>query len=186
MLLLLVIRQGGGDIGCWRKTRNPDIRPLPFVGKSAITINVVLKLVLLFKEFSDETSTLAGQRDRWPLAGNEGDKMELKVSHEEGYVLAITVGTVDDDARELFRESLHPLVGQNGTNVVLDLSQSTSINSDGIGQLVSLVTHANTTGSRVVLAACSPFISEVLDRNKLNTFFEMADSVPVAIRRVLG
>jgi hypothetical protein len=58
------------------------------------------------------------------VAGNEGDKMELKVSHEEGYVLAATVGTVDDAARELFRESLHPLVGQSGTNLVLDLSQS--------------------------------------------------------------
>ena len=112
--------------------------------------------------------------------------MELKTSHEEGYVLAATVGTIDDTARELFNESLHPLVGQSGTSVVLDLSQSNLINSDGIGQLVSVVTHANTSGSRVVLAACSPFISEVLDRNKLNTFFEMADSVPDAIRRVLG
>ena len=85
-----------------------------------------------------------------------------------------------------FRESLHPLVGQSGTNVVLDLSQSNFINSSGIGQLVSLVTHANTSGSRVVLAACSPFISEVLNRCKLNRFFEMADSVPDAIRLVLG
>jgi len=121
-----------------------------------------------------------------PVAGNEGDTMELKVSHDEGYVLATTAGTINDDARELFRESLHPLVGQSGTNLVLDLSQSNLINSEGIGQLVSVVTHANSSGSRVVLAACSPFISEVLDRNKLNTFFEMADSVQEAIRRVLG
>ena len=112
--------------------------------------------------------------------------MELKLSHEEGYVLAATTGVVDDAARELFRESLHPLVGQNGTNVVLDLSQSNFINSSGIGQLVSLVTHANSSGSRVVLAACTPFISEVLKRCKLNRFFEIADSVPGAIRLVLG
>jgi|SRR5271157_4339223 len=111
--------------------------------------------------------------------------MELKVSHEDGYVLATTVGAVDDAARELFRESLHPLVGQSGTNVVLDLSQSNFVNSNGIGQLVSLATHANTSGSRVILAACSPFISEVLNRCKLNRFFEMADSVPDAICRVL-
>ena len=112
--------------------------------------------------------------------------MELNISHEEGYVLAATAGAVDDAARELFKELLHPLVGQSGTNVVLDLSQSSHISSDGIAQVVSLVTHANASGSRVVLAACSPFISEVLDRCKLNTFFEMADSVPDAIRRVLG
>ena len=112
--------------------------------------------------------------------------MELKISHEEGYVLAATVGVVDDAAKDLFRESLHPLVGQNGTNVVLDLSQSNRINSEGIGQLVALVTHANASGSRVVLAACSPFISEVLIRCKLNRFFEMVDSVSDAIRLVLG
>jgi anti-anti-sigma factor len=112
--------------------------------------------------------------------------MELKLSHEEGYVLASTIGAVDDAARGLFGESLHPLVGQSGTNVVLDLSQSTFITSDGIGQLISVVTHANTNGSRVVLAACSPFISVVLDRTKLTRFFEMADSVPDAIRRVRG
>ena len=112
--------------------------------------------------------------------------MELKVSHEEGYVLAATTGSVDDAARQLFRESLHPLVGQSGTNVVLDLSQSNYITSDGIGQLISLVAHANTNGSRVVLASCSPFISVVLERCKLNRFFEMADSVPEAIRLVLG
>jgi len=121
-----------------------------------------------------------------PVAGNEGDKMELKVSHEEGYVLAATLGTVDDTARELFKESLHPLVGQSGTKLVLDLSQSSYIDSDGVGQLVSVVIHANASGSRVVLAACTPFISEVLDRSKLNTFFKMADSVPCAIRLVLG
>jgi anti-sigma B factor antagonist len=121
-----------------------------------------------------------------PAASNQGNKMELIISHEQGCVLVTTVGTLDDAAREFFRESLHPLVGQSGTNLVVDLSQSNLINSDGIGQLVSVVTHANASDSRVIFAACSPFISEVLDRNKLNTFFEMADSVPDAILRVLG
>jgi anti-anti-sigma factor len=110
--------------------------------------------------------------------------MKLNISHEDGYVLAATLGIVDNAARELFRESLHPLIGQSGTNMVLDLSQSSYITSDGIGQLVSVVTHANSSGSRVVLAACSPFISEAMKRCKLNRFFEMADNVPDAIGRV--
>ncbi len=112
--------------------------------------------------------------------------MELKVSHEDGYVLAATTGAVDDSARQLFRESLHPLVGNGGAKVVLDLSQSNYITSEGIGQLISLVAHANTNGSKVVLAACSPFISVVLERCKLNKFFDAAESVPEAIRQVLG
>lgn len=111
--------------------------------------------------------------------------MELEVSHEGEYVLAKTSGLIDDSAGGPFRESLHPLVGQSGTKVVLDLSGSDRINSAGIGQLVLLVSNANTNSSRVVLAACSPFVSIVLSRSRLDRFFEMVDSVPEAIRRVL-
>ncbi len=107
--------------------------------------------------------------------------MELNVSHEDGYVLACTSGVIDESARELFRENLHPLVGQAGTKVVLDLSGSERIDSMGIGQLVSLTTHANTNSSRVVLAACQPFVAIVLSRSKLDRFFDMADTVAEAI-----
>jgi anti-anti-sigma factor len=112
--------------------------------------------------------------------------MELKVCHEEGYVLAATVGPIDDSAKDLFRELLHPLVGQRGTKLVLDLSQSKFINSNGIGQLVQLTVNANTNGSRIILSACSPFVAVVFGRSKLNNFFEMADNVPDAIRRILN
>ncbi len=108
--------------------------------------------------------------------------MELTVSHEPGYVLAGTQGAIDDSAGELFREYLHPLVGQSGTKLVLDLSKSNFMTSPGLGQLVSLVVHANTSSSQVVLAACSPFLSVVFDRSKLNTFFTMADTVAEAVR----
>jgi anti-anti-sigma factor len=110
--------------------------------------------------------------------------MELHVSHEDGYVLASTIGPIDDDAKELFREYLHPLVGQRGTKVILDLSQSNFISSNGIGQLVSLVAHANTNSSRVILAACTSFVAIVLGRCKLDKFFELTDSVPEAIQKV--
>ncbi len=111
--------------------------------------------------------------------------MELQVSHESGYVLASTSGPIDGSASELFREYLHPLVGQSGTKLVLDLSESDRVNSAGIGALVLLVTNANTNSSRVVLAACSPFVSIVLNRSRLDRFFDTADSVAEAIRRVL-
>jgi anti-anti-sigma factor len=111
--------------------------------------------------------------------------MELNVSHEDGYVLAATTGPIDDSAKPLFAEYLHPLVAERGTKVVIDLSQSNLITSNGIGQLVSLVTHANTNGGHVVLVACSPFISITLEHCKLNRFFDMADSVPDAIHQLL-
>jgi len=107
--------------------------------------------------------------------------MELKVSHEAGYVLAGTEGSIDDSAEALFLEYLHPLLGQKGTKLVLDLSKSNYITSKGLGQMVSLSAHANMNASKVVLAACSPFISVVLDRSKLSTFFTVAATIPEAI-----
>jgi anti-anti-sigma factor len=112
--------------------------------------------------------------------------MDLTVSRKEGYVLAATTGQIDDSADGLFREHLFSLLAQSGTNVVLDLSQSQLITSHGIGHLVSLAAHANTNSSRVILAACSPFVSIVLSRCKLDGFFETADSVDAAVRRIRG
>jgi len=108
--------------------------------------------------------------------------MEIHVTHEDGCVVARTVGPIDESAEALFREHLHPRVRQRGTHLVLDLSQSQLISSLGVGQLVMLVANANTAGSRVVLTAISPFVSIVLGRCKLDKFFETAASVPDAIR----
>jgi anti-anti-sigma factor len=108
--------------------------------------------------------------------------MELKVSHQSGYVLASTKGPIDASAEKTFREQLVPLVGRGGTNLVLDLSQSNLISSQGVGQLVTLVAHANTHSSRVILAACSSFVSIVLTRCKLDKFFETAPTVAGAVQ----
>ena len=110
--------------------------------------------------------------------------MELKVEQKEGYLLATASGYVDDSARELFRENLHPLVGQPGTKVVLDLADAKRINSAGLSHLVLLVTNANTNSSRVVLSACSPFIAVVLNRSKLDQYFELAENVDEAVERL--
>ena len=111
--------------------------------------------------------------------------MELKLSHEEGYVLAEVAGLIDEEAGDLFREFLHPLVGQPGTKLVIEMSKANRINSYGIGHLVSLVSHANTNSSRVVLAACSSFVSIVFNRSQLDRFFDLAEDIPEAVNRVL-
>jgi anti-anti-sigma factor len=111
--------------------------------------------------------------------------MELHVSYEEGYVLASTIGPIDDSAGALFREYLYPVIGQHGTKLVLDMSRSERINSVGLGQMVMLIANANIHGSHVVLAACAPFVGQVFKRAKLNQFFAVADSLPEAIGRLL-
>lgn len=111
--------------------------------------------------------------------------MDLVIFHEHSYVLAKTSGHVDDSAAELFRTHLHPIVGARGANVILDLSGSPRINSAGIARLVLLVTDANTNGSRVVLAAPSPFVTGVLRISHLDRFFTLTESVSEAVDNLL-
>ena len=66
------------------------------------------------------------------------------------------------------------------------VSDAKRINSAGLSHLVMLVTNAHTNSSRVVLAACSPFIAIVLNRSKLDQFFEVAETVEEAIERLSG
>ncbi len=108
--------------------------------------------------------------------------MELKISHEDGYVLVACVGPIDDSAKPLFSEYVHPLLAAQGTKVVLDLSGANLITSAGIGNLVALAADANLRGSRVILAGCTSFVAIVLARSRLDRFFEMAASVVEAIR----
>ena len=110
-----------------------------------------------------------------------GITMELTISHENGYVHARAKGAVDESAGPLFRELLHPLVGEPGTRVVLDLSAADRINSLGISHLVRLVSDANTNGSRVVLSGAKPFVASVLTVTRLDRFFEMAADLPGAL-----
>jgi anti-anti-sigma regulatory factor len=110
--------------------------------------------------------------------------MELNLSHEAGYVLAVTRDRIDRSAGDLFREWLYPLVGQPGTKVILDLSGSDQVTSEGIGEMMRLVAHANTNSSRIIMAGCKPFVVIVIGRCRLEGFFELAENVPEAIRRV--
>jgi anti-anti-sigma factor len=107
--------------------------------------------------------------------------MELTIAHEPGYVLACTSGPIDESAAESFREYLHPLAGQNGTRLILDLSDSPRITSAGLGQLVKLVSDANSHRSRVVLARVTPFVGEVLSVTRLNRFFDVAETLSEAV-----
>ena len=110
--------------------------------------------------------------------------MELTVTHHEAYVLAKTEGPLDEHARPLFREQLHPLVGKAGTWLILDLSGSPRINSPGIGNLVALVADANTQGSRVTMCSLTPFVAGVMSVTKLDSYFEIAPDVEAAVARL--
>lgn len=104
--------------------------------------------------------------------------MQLTLTHGDDHTLAHTTGPIDESAREVFRESLHPIVAQPGSKLIIDLTNSPRINSQGVSNLVTLVAHANTSGSRVILRNVPTFITVVFSVTRLDQFFEIAQSAP--------
>jgi anti-anti-sigma factor len=109
--------------------------------------------------------------------------MELTLDSQDGFTVAATKGPIDETARELFREHLHPLVGKKGTRIIIDLAGSPRINSPGIGNLVALTADANTNDSRVVLCNLQPYVSMVIGVTKLDRFFLIATDLDAAVAR---
>jgi len=112
--------------------------------------------------------------------------MNIEVEQHATYAIARVEGVIDDDAATVFREHLHPLFRRQGTKLILDLTAAPRINSSGIGSLVVLASDANTNTGRVILAAPTPFVANVLSVTKLNQFFETSPSVEEAVQLLTG
>jgi anti-sigma B factor antagonist len=112
--------------------------------------------------------------------------MEIAVTHEVGHVLVKLSGPMGEESRDLFREQLHPLIGEDGARFLIDLAEVQRINSSGVGSLVALAADANTHGGRVILCCPSSFVTVVLNVTRLNTFFEIAESVEEGRQRLSG
>lgn len=95
--------------------------------------------------------------------------------------MASTKGVLDETARDGFREKLHPLVGQKGTRLIIDLAGSPRVNSPGIGNMVALNADANTNDSRVVFCNMQPYVSMVISVTKLDKFFSIVPDLDAAV-----
>jgi anti-anti-sigma factor len=101
---------------------------------------------------------------------------DVKIVH-----LAGEFGAGDDAA---FAEAVTDLLDTHGSRIVVDLSAVPYINSAALGALVRLVAQANVQEGRVLLAAPTPFVTGVLQTTRLDKFFEVAESVEAALKRI--
>lgn len=125
----------------------------------------------------------SASRHEYPSLAPEG-RMQLNVTPREDSWLVETSGAIDDSARELFREELHPRLLKSGARMVLDLSGSNYVNSQGLGHLVTLVTHANTKGASLVFCGLQPHVAGVISVTKLDRLFAIAPDSEQAFARL--
>ncbi len=97
-----------------------------------------------------------------------------------GYHIVALRGELRTEQGAAVTDELHPLIGERGARMVIDLSGVPMIDSSGLSCLISLATHAKLSQSRLVLAGATPFVSGVIAMSQLDKWFEMVAEVAEA------
>ena len=90
----------------------------------------------------------------------------------------ITIGSGDVQ----LRETINKLVDSGKKNILVDMQEVTTIDSSGVGELVSAFTTATNRGAKLKLANLPAKVNDILQITQLITVFEVFDSEDEAIR----
>lgn len=90
----------------------------------------------------------------------------------------ITIGKGDVALREAVQQTLD----SGAAKVLINLADVTTIDSSGVGELVSAFTTATNRGAKLKLANLPAKVNDILQITQLITVFEVFDSEDEAIR----
>lgn len=108
--------------------------------------------------------------------------MKITASHVEGVTILnpkgkITIGVGDVLLRDAVTEALEA----GAKNILINLSGVSTMDSSGIGELVSAYTTVTNRGGRLKLTNLPPKVSDILQITQLITVFEVYDNEKEAI-----
>ena len=108
--------------------------------------------------------------------------MKIKTSEKYEAVIIELKGNVmgGEDTKE-FNDTLHKLVDEGKTNLIVDLSGVKFMNSSGLGMLIGGLTTMKKAEGYFKLANVTDKIESLLIITKLITIFETYDSVDKAV-----
>jgi anti-sigma B factor antagonist len=108
-------------------------------------------------------------------------KLSLETRHHGDVVIIYCQGRIVYRNEAAALSSLVGEVLRESGKVVLDLSGVSSIDSAGIGELVLLHSWAQAKNADLKCASPSPFVRDLLDLTRLDSFFEIHPSLNEAL-----
>ena len=108
--------------------------------------------------------------------------MKIDARHEQGVTILqpkgkITIGVGDVALREAVTEALEA----GARNMVVNLSGVSTIDSSGIGELVSAFTTVKNRGGQLKLCSLPPKVTDILQITQLISVFEVHDNEQEAV-----
>ena len=108
--------------------------------------------------------------------------MKISSRQREGVTILepkgkITIGVGD----VALRDAVHEAVGAGSRKILIDLSGVSTMDSSGIGELVSIYTTVTNRGGKLKLLHLPPKIQDIMQVTQLITVFEVFDDEDEAV-----
>ena len=95
-------------------------------------------------------------------------------TEKKGETLLITdIPTLTSDTSRAFKEYVHSALGAEHKAIEVDLGSARSVDSNGLGALISIHKTMCNRGGRVILLHPSPLIAEMFELLQLHKIFEI-------------
>lgn len=109
--------------------------------------------------------------------------MKANVRQRDGVTILDLKGKITIGSGDLeLRNAVHDAVNGGAKNILVNLSEVTTIDSSGVGELVSSYTTVTNRGARLKLVSLPAKVQDVLTVTQLITVFDVYDTEDEAIR----
>lgn len=109
--------------------------------------------------------------------------MKINKRERDGVIILEVEGKVTIGKGDVvLRESVHEAIGDRSVKMLINLGQVTTIDSSGVGELVSAFTTVANRGGKLKLVNLPPKVNDILQITQLITVFEVFESEDEAIQ----
>ena len=108
--------------------------------------------------------------------------MKITCEQHDLYSIATLRGELTKDEVDQFRKTLVENINERARDVVLDMSQISFVDSEGLESLLWLQDHCLERLGQIRLAACNENVTTILRITRLNEAIESHRDLPTAIQ----
>jgi anti-sigma B factor antagonist len=106
----------------------------------------------------------------------------LEVHEQDGWSVLAVSGEIDMATAPMLRERIHGLIADQKVKLVVDLDDVGFLDSTALGVLVGGLKRARTDGGEIRIACAQPRVRKVFEITRLDSAFDLFDSVGEAVR----
>jgi anti-sigma B factor antagonist len=109
--------------------------------------------------------------------------MKITKRERDGVIILEVEGKVTIGKGDVvLRDTVHQAIGDKPVKMLINLGEVTTIDSSGVGELVSAFTTATNRGGKLKLVNLPPKVNDILQITQLITVFEVFESEDEAIK----